>query len=116
MPSLFDRGAVAQFLVAVALVFAVHGTAFAQDPGPDRGLWVTLGTHGGPVPSAQRSQPANLLLEGDRAILVDAGDGAAGQLAKVGVPLPRLSAVFISHLHFDHTGGLPAIIGLRFQT
>lgn len=78
--------------------------------------FITLGTHGGPYPSAARSQPANALLTNGHVYLIDAGDGAAGQLAKADIPLDRLKGVFISHLHFDHTGGLAAILGLRYQT
>ncbi len=81
----------------------------------DRGGFVTLGTQGGPLPSAVRSQPANALVLVDGDYLVDTGDGAAGRLAAAGIPLQRLKGVFISHLHFDHTGGLAAILGLRFQ-
>ena len=52
---------------------------------------------------------------GDEAILVDAGDGTAQQLARISVPLSAISTIFISHLHFDHTGGLAAVMGLRIQ-
>lgn len=82
----------------------------------DAGRWVTLGTRAGPVTSATRSQPANLLVAGDQNILVDAGDGTAGQLAHLGIQTAGIDAVFISHLHWDHTGGLAAILGLRAQT
>ena len=77
--------------------------------------WITLGTQSGPTPRATKSQPANLLHYGDQYILVDAGDGAAEQLAKTGVRLAAVRTVFISHLHFDHTSGLFAILGLRYQ-
>lgn len=80
------------------------------------GKWVTLGTRGGPVASPTRSQPANLLSFDGKLYLVDVGDGVSGQLAKVGVATDALDAVFISHLHFDHTAGLAAVLGLRFQT
>jgi len=82
----------------------------------DAGRWITLGTRAGPVPSPTRSQPANLLVAGGKNILVDVGDGTAGQLIQVGIPTNQLHAVFISHLHWDHTGGLAAILGLRVQT
>ncbi len=77
--------------------------------------FVTLGTMGGPVLSAHRSQPANALVRSGTVYLVDVGDGAAGQLAKVGHDLLAVDSIFISHLHFDHIGGLPAILGLRYQ-
>jgi ribonuclease BN (tRNA processing enzyme) len=48
--------------------------------------------------------------------VVDAGDGTVGQLAKVGIALPRVKAVFLSHLHADHSAGLPAMLALRNQT
>jgi ribonuclease BN (tRNA processing enzyme) len=80
------------------------------------GRWVTLGTRAGPVASAARSQPANLLVAGGTNILVDVGDGTAGQLAALGIPTAKIDAIFISHLHWDHTGGLAAILGLRAQT
>ncbi len=68
------------------------------------------------MPSATRSQPANLLVAGDKNILVDVGDGTAGRLIGMGIPTNKVDAVFISHLHWDHTGGLAAILGLRVQT
>lgn len=82
----------------------------------ERGRWITLGTRAGPLASSFRSQPANLLVVGGTNILVDVGDGTSGRLAAVGVPAAKLDAVFISHLHWDHTGGLAAILGLRAQT
>jgi ribonuclease BN (tRNA processing enzyme) len=80
-----------------------------------RSQFITLGTGAGPFLRADRAQPANLLRQGAQAILIDAGDGAAEQLSKAGVPLSALTAVFISHLHADHMGGLFAILSLRYQ-
>ncbi|WP_395327786.1 MBL fold metallo-hydrolase [Novosphingobium sp. BL-8H] len=77
--------------------------------------WTTLGTAGGPVPTAERSEPANLLTIGDRRILVDTGDGTVDQLARIGLDLGAVDTVFISHNHLDHTGGLAAVIGLRWM-
>ena len=112
--------------VALASALALAGSPLLAQQGEearkdsvqamDAGRWITLGTRAGPVPSPTRSQPANLLVAGGKNILVDAGDGTAGRLIQVGVPTNRLDAVFISHLHWDHTGGLAAILGLRVQT
>lgn len=78
-------------------------------------VFVTLGTNGGPQGEIDRAQPANALLVDDDIYLVDAGDGAAWQLARIGVRLTRLDGLFLSHLHFDHTGGLLAVLGQRAQ-
>jgi ribonuclease BN (tRNA processing enzyme) len=104
-------------LASQPLLAEHHGEAVeAAEVVADAGRWVTLGTEAGPLPSPTRSQPANLLIAGGKNILVDVGDGTAGQLAKVGLPTAAIDAVFISHLHWDHTGGLAALLGLRVQT
>jgi len=102
------------FVAAFLAALAVTGARDAE--ASDRDTFITLGTHGGPVPDAKRYEPANAIVV-DRAVyLVDAGDGAADQLARAGLSLQALKGVFISHLHFDHTGGLFAVLGLRHQT
>jgi ribonuclease BN (tRNA processing enzyme) len=92
-------------------------TAFALDEPVSSvaSAFITLGTAGGPEAEADRSQPANALMLGDTVYLVDAGDGVAGQLKKAGMRLPQVKGLFISHNHFDHTGGVLAVLGLRMQ-
>ncbi|WP_189338313.1 MBL fold metallo-hydrolase [Sphingobium sp. SCG-1] len=100
-----------KFAVAAATTIVLSaGAASATDP-----TFVTLGTASGPIPRPARAQPANLLISGDQMILVDVGDGAAQQVGKAGVPFEKIQSVFISHLHFDHTGGLFALLSRRFQ-
>lgn len=109
--------ALASLLAATAFLSLSPSLAAAQDGARDgEGIWITLGTGAGPVTSSTRSQPANLLRFGGRDYLVDVGDGAAGQSGKAGVQTKAIDAIFISHLHFDHTAGLTGILGLRFQT
>jgi ribonuclease BN (tRNA processing enzyme) len=89
--------------------------SFAADEAEAPNTFITLGTAGGPEGEANRAQPANALLVGDDLYLVDAGDGAAGQLKKAGYRVPQVKGLFISHNHFDHTGGVLALLGLRMQ-
>lgn len=97
-------------LTVVVLALFTVMTAHAETS------FVILGTQGGPIPSPTRSQPANLLMVDGMKTLVDVGDGTAGQLSKLRLPTAKIDNVLISHLHFDHMGGLLAMLGLRFQT
>jgi len=99
------------FKSIILLIFSFSAIA-ADSPA---GVFITLGTAGGPNAEVTRSQPANALVVGSDVYLVDAGDGAGGQLAKAGFLVERVKGLFISHLHFDHTGGVLALLGLRLQ-
>jgi len=101
-------------LCAAMASFAIAAPATAQTScSPLR--WTTLGTAGGPVPTMERAEPSNLLTAGNELVLVDTGDGTVNQLAKVGLTLGKIRHVVLSHLHLDHTGGLAAVIGLRWM-
>ena len=66
---------------------------------------VLLGT-GGPRPDPHRMGPSTLVSIGDNNIIVDAGRGVATRLVQAGVSITDYGFVFITHHHFDHTGGL----------
>ncbi|WP_068876584.1 MULTISPECIES: MBL fold metallo-hydrolase [unclassified Phenylobacterium] len=109
------RRSVRTMLVLLAAA-ALGGPAARAAPAPATLTFTTLGTNSGPIPRKDRSEPANLVRHGDQYLLADVGDGAAEQLAKAGVGIDQIQTVLISHLHFDHTGGLFAFLSLRFQT
>lgn len=96
-------------IIAFALLVLAAGPARTGT------VFTTLGTGAGPTLQARRAQPANLLQAGDETILIDCGDGATSQLGKAGVPLVQVRTLFISHLHFDHIGGLFGLLSRRFQ-
>lgn len=70
---------------------------------------ITLGT-GGPNPLPDRQGPATAVTLGDRLFLFDAGTGVERQLRAAGLPVSGPTALFITHLHSDHTLGLADLI------
>lgn len=73
-------------------------------------MHITLLGTGGPRPDPARQGPATLVEASRLKLLFDAGRGVATQLAKVSVRVEELDAVFITHHHFDHIGGLGDLI------
>src|SRR5580692_11730321 len=77
---------------------------------------VILGT-GTPRADPDRSGPAVAVILNDQAYLFDAGPGVVRRAAAASrvhcIPAlagPRLGRVFLTHLHTDHTLGLPDLI------
>lgn len=75
---------------------------------------IALGTAGGPRwwPSDDGHQRAGIstaVVVDEAVYLVDAGQGAAGQLSRSGFGIGDLRAVFLTHLHSDHVVDLAAL-------
>jgi ribonuclease BN (tRNA processing enzyme) len=70
---------------------------------------ILLGT-GTPYPDPQASGPATAVTVGKRVFLFDAGAGLMRQVNAAGLPISGPEAVFITHLHSDHTLGYPDLI------
>ena len=74
-----------------------------------------LGT-GTPNPDPERSGPAVAVVVNGSAYLVDAGPGvvrraaAASRKGIAALAAPNLKTVFLTHLHSDHTLGLPDVL------
>ena len=73
-----------------------------------------LGTsHGDPTLS--RLQSASMIEAGNRRYLIDAGEGISTTLIRRGTGPETIDAVFITHMHLDHTGGLPELLELALK-
>lgn len=88
-----------------ALMACVLGVG--QAPAPTDSLVVTLLGTGTPQPRADRLGPATLVEAGGQRLLFDAGRGVPIRLEQAGVRPAAVLTVFLTHLHSDHTTGLP---------
>ncbi len=75
----------------------------------DSATVIMLGT-GMPAPNAERSGPSTAVVVGKRVFLFDAGPGVMRRVSAAGLPIDGPTAVFLTHLHSDHTLGLPDLI------
>ena len=75
---------------------------------------ILLGT-GYPRPDANHGGPATAIVAGDKWFLVDAGRGATMRVAGTELKYENLRGVFITHLHSDHTAGLPDVFITSWQ-
>ena len=82
---------------------------------PD-GLAAGVCGSGSPMPSPERAGPCIVVQAGDHLFLVDAGDGAVRNLARMRFPVARLEGIFLTHFHSDHFDGLGAVLLQRWGT
>jgi ribonuclease BN (tRNA processing enzyme) len=106
------RLAGALLLLAAPLAFGGAARAHRVGVGPPRDdstVVLLLGT-GFPRPLPNAFGPATAVLVGQRVFLFDAGAGVMHQIAVAQLPLRGPEALFITHLHSDHTIGLPDLM------
>jgi len=70
---------------------------------------ILLGT-GTPYPDPSASGPATAVVVGGRVLLFDAGPGVMRRLQAAKLSISGPEALFITHLHSDHTLGYPDLI------
>jgi ribonuclease Z len=75
---------------------------------------IVLGS-GTSVPHPQRAAAAFWLDTAGGSVLLDCGADSAHRMAQERVDWPNLDAIWISHLHLDHCGGLASLLfGLKW--
>jgi ribonuclease Z len=73
--------------------------------GPD--IKVTFLGTGTPQPIMERFSASTLVQAGSETLLFDAGRGCLQRLLQIDVSYGNIDALFLTHLHSDHTVGLP---------
>jgi ribonuclease BN (tRNA processing enzyme) len=110
---------------AVTKAFAQNAPAANQDPAttsvirptpqPMTGTHlVMLGTRGGPGIDLRRAMTASVVLVDGTPYLIDCGYGTMRNLVACGLGYMRISNVFFTHLHNDHTLDLPALLSMQW--
>lgn len=94
-------------VMAGFFVFAVSRYAMAQGPADGDDFRVTLLGTGSPQPVMNRFGPGTLVQAGGQTLLFDCGRGVTQRLYQLGVKLGAANKLFLTHLHSDHTVGIP---------
>jgi ribonuclease BN (tRNA processing enzyme) len=102
--------------IAFPLATALGRTVLAQGRGaaPTGTQVILLGTQGGPNINLQRGEAASAVVIGDVPYLVDCGYGTLRALVQAGLPAARITTVFITHLHDDHTSDIAALLSHKW--
>lgn len=78
------------------------------------GLHIALCGTGSPLPNPTRAGPCNVVIAGKHMFIVDAGEGAARNIAQMGLPMAKVEAVFLTHFHSDHIDGMGPVMLMRW--
>ena len=113
------RASISTLAMGFGLAALVMGAAAKAEPC----MSVTLtGTQGGPPLFKGQAGAGTLVRYGDETnncaavhLQFDTGRGTNMRLSELGVPPGRLAAVFLTHMHSDHTEGLADILQLRWH-
>ena len=89
------------------VLLAVISIAALALAAPAQTFKVTLLGTGTPDPRMDRFGPSILVQAGEKKLLFDCGRGAAQRIAQLKIPFTTIDALFLTHLHSDHTVGIP---------
>ncbi len=106
--------AVAALTMALVLPQGLAAQPAAKAPAPQVRL-ITLGTRAGQFPAPYRAQTSYALIVGQDIYLFDVGDGALRRIAEANLTIRNIADIFITHLHDDHTTGLPALMSVEWE-
>lgn len=99
-----------QFSLAALVSLAATFSSVASRQTPSLRTHVVLLGTGTPNADPTRSGPAVAIVVDSTVYIVDAGPGIVRRAAAAKLPMPRLRLAFLTHLHSDHTLGLPDLM------
>lgn len=101
------RSIMAGLLAAASACAVAGGQAGAAQHAVPGDFSVTLLGSGSVIPRAERFGTSTLVQAGGQNLLFDVGRGSFQRLWQAGLSRNDINAVFLTHLHSDHTVGLP---------
>jgi ribonuclease BN (tRNA processing enzyme) len=108
-----DRRRLARTETVAVFLAAIGSLADAAQAGTactGQGVELQVLGSGGPEVQDKRASSSYLIWrDGKARVLIDAGGGAALRFGESGARIEDLQFILLSHLHVDHTGGLPAL-------
>jgi len=102
--------------IASAIPLSAQSQQSAMTPASSKNVEIVILGSGTPAPNADRQGPSLAIVASGKAYLVDAGTGVVRQANSAfqrgipGLQPVELDIAFLTHLHSDHTLGLPDLI------
>jgi len=90
----------------ITTLLAISLCSFAL-PALSQTIKVTLLGTGNPRPVLSRFGPSTLVEAGKEKLIFDCGRGATQRLYQLKIPFREITGLFLTHLHSDHTVGIP---------
>lgn len=97
--------------LALSLIKKKLPEIVAADPVADLedGLHLAIVGSGSPLPDEKRGNPCVAVIAAGKVFVIDTGESSSETINRMGIDAGRIEAVFLTHFHSDHIGGLGSV-------